>query len=227
MDQVAVWEPSFLVPASKPKIQIMYRYLLAMLSLFFVNDILAQTPGDVTLGDTRLAPGDQVRITVWRKAELSGDFVISPDGTVAHPLYREVRVSGIPLPMVEERLRTFLTRYETNPQFVILPLMRVVVAGEVRQPNILSVPPGTTVSQAIVLAGGPSERGKLETVQLVRENRSVTVDLTRPDSDEGQIPVRSGDQVIVDRRGAPFREYISPIASSVAAIAAIVSIFLR
>jgi polysaccharide export outer membrane protein len=209
----------------------MYRFstvvFLLLATLSTGPTLAAQSTEAPGVADIRLAPGDQLRITVWRKPELSGDFVIAQDGTVGHPLYREVQVAGLLMPAVEDRLRTFLTKYETNPQFVILPLIRVVVAGEVRQPNLLAVPPGTTVTQAVVLGGGPTERGRLDRVQVVREGHAVTIDLTRPGSDEGQIPVRSGDQIVVERRGTPMRDFISPIASSVAAIAAIVSVLRR
>src|SRR5688572_4485310 len=66
-----------------------------------------------------LNPGDVVRITVWRKPELSGEFVIAADGTVSHPLYRDVRVTGLPLDAVDARIREFLGKLEANPQFVI------------------------------------------------------------------------------------------------------------
>ena len=69
-----------------------------------------------------LNPGDVLRITVWRKPELSGEFIIATDGTVSHPLYRSVRVTGIPLPAVETRIREFLGMLEENPQFVVEPL---------------------------------------------------------------------------------------------------------
>ena len=31
-----------------------------------------------------LSPGDSVRIVVWRKPEMSGDFIVGPDGTITH-----------------------------------------------------------------------------------------------------------------------------------------------
>jgi protein involved in polysaccharide export with SLBB domain len=43
-----------------------------------------------------LSPGDSVRIVVWRKPEFSGDFVVAPNGTITHPLFRAVQVGGIP-----------------------------------------------------------------------------------------------------------------------------------
>src|SRR6476661_3509710 len=120
-----------------------------------------------------LNPGDQVRIAVWRNPELSGDFTVAANGTLTHPLYREIQVTGIPISAVEDRLRTFLSRYTTNPQFVISPLVKVVVSGEVRTPNVLSVPPETTVAQAIVLAGGPTAAAQLGHVRLLRDRQEI------------------------------------------------------
>jgi polysaccharide export outer membrane protein len=174
-----------------------------------------------------LKPGDQLRIVVWRKPEMSGDFQIAGNGTITHPLYREVPVTGVPLSVVEERLRVFLAKYETNPQFVIQPLVKVVVAGEVRTPNIFSVPPETTIGQALVLAGGPTERGNLRSVRLIRDGQTITIDLTGPDAEASVLQIRSGDQLVVARRRGSALNVVAPITSSIAALAAIVSLFLR
>ena len=144
--------------------------------------------------------GDQVRIVVWRNPELSGDFVVSANGTLNHPLYREIQVTGIPITSVEDRLRAFLTRYTTNPQFVIQPLVKVVVSGEVRSPNLLSVPPETTVAQAVVLAGGPTPIAKLDRVRLLRQGQEITVNLNSADSQAAALQIRSGDQIVVPAR---------------------------
>src|SRR4051812_20406863 len=84
-----------------------------------------------------LTPGDIMKITVWRHPELTGDFVVGSDGTLAHPLYRVLRVANTPLPQVEAELRRFLTQYDANPAFSLAPLMRVYIVGQVRAPNIL------------------------------------------------------------------------------------------
>jgi protein involved in polysaccharide export with SLBB domain len=174
-----------------------------------------------------LNPGDQVRIVVWRNPELSGDFTVAANGTLTHPLYREVQVTGIPISEVEDRLRTFLTRYTTNPQFVIQPLVKIIVSGEVRSPNLFAVPPETTVSQAIVLAGGPNAGAALDRVRLRREGQEIIVDMNRPDSQAATLQIRSGDQIQVPRAGNSFRDYIGPAASTVAALVSIASFVLR
>ncbi len=174
-----------------------------------------------------LSPGDFIKIVVWRREEFSGEFLISPDGTIIHPLYREVQVTGVPLATVEARLRTFLTRYETNPQFVIQPLVRIIVGGEVRTPNIISVPPGTTLTQAIALSGGPTDRGDIRNVRLYRSGSEVRIDLSKPDTNAGLIQIRSGDQLILGRRRSSLLQIIGPVTSTIAAAAAVASIVTR
>ena len=177
-------------------------------------------------GTSALNAGDVVRITVWRKPEMSGEFVIAADGSVAHPLYREVRVTGLTMQAIETRLRTFLERFEANPQFVIEPLVRVAVGGEVRQPNLYSLRPETSITQAIALAGGPTELGRRDRVRLVRESREIVVDLRRPGAEWARTPVRSGDQILVERRRAIFRDYVAPTISVLGGLAAVVSVII-
>lgn len=199
---------------------------LVSFSLIFSTPAPAQTSGTDTSGVV-LAPGDAIRITVWRNPELSGEFTIGPDGTITHPLYRELKVTGIPLSAVEDRLRTFLSRFETTPAFVMLPEIRIVVAGEVRQPNILAVPVGTSVVEAIALAGGPTERGQMDHVQLLRDRGSQILDLRRANAQASHVLVRSGDQIVVPRARNVMQDYVVPSSSILAGLAAISTLILQ
>jgi polysaccharide export outer membrane protein len=174
------------------------RIASALIALGASSPLVAQnTDTNSPVALTGLNPGDEIRIVVWRKPEFSGDFPIAANGTITHPLYREVQVTGVPLSVVEDRLRTFLTRYETTPQFVIQPLVRIIVGGEVRTPNIYSVPPETTIAQAIALAGGANDRAELRQVSVIRDKQAIKFDVSRPESDAGVLQIRSGDQILV------------------------------
>jgi polysaccharide export outer membrane protein len=197
--------------------------LLAFVAVFPVSaSARAQTTSPQGLG-----PGDQVRIIVYKGEEFSGLFTIAADGTIVHPLFREINVIGVPLSTVEDRIRTFLLKYQTNPQFVIEPLVRIIVGGEVRTPNVYSVPPQTTVAQAIALAGGPTDRASLSKVTIIRDRQEVRMDVTRADSDASVLQIRSGDQILIGRRSPPVTNLVGVVASSVAAVAAVLSILLR
>lgn len=174
-----------------------------------------------------LRPGDAVKITVWRKPELSGQFTVAVNGSIAHPLYRSVTVTGLSLPALESRLRTFLEEYEASPQFVVEPLFRVTIGGEVARPNLYTLGPETSVSQAVALAGGPTERGYDDRIRLLRDGVTTTIDLTKPDASVTQLAIQSGDEILVDRRRAIFREYITPVITIIGAAAAVTSAFLR
>jgi polysaccharide biosynthesis/export protein len=204
------------------------RAVLIIVGMFAASGLSAQ---GVAAPDTPsgqfISPGDQIRIVVWRKPEMSGDFAVAGNGTILHPLYREVQVTGVPLSVVEDRLRTFLLRYDTNPQFVIQPLVRVIVGGEVRSPNIYPVPPETTVQQAVAMAGGPTDRGALDDVRMVRDRQEVRVDLSRPNSEAALLQIRSGDVILIGRRGTGIRDFVAPVASSLGLIASLITVFRR
>jgi polysaccharide biosynthesis/export protein len=178
-------------------------------------------------GRQGLAPGDVIRITVWRQPELSGDFRITADGSIAHPLYQAVDLRNVPLAEVAGRLRTFLTRLTTDPQVVVEPMLSVSVGGEVRTPGRLTVPLGTTVSQAIAQAGGGSDQANMRKVRLVRGSQEQRIDLTDLRINKGALPVESGDQIFLSRRSNAFRDVIGPLASVLGAGAAIISIIRR
>ncbi|MBA2670003.1 MAG: polysaccharide export protein [Gemmatimonadetes bacterium] len=174
-----------------------------------------------------LRPGDALRVTVWRQAELSGEFEIAGDSTLAHPLYQQVKVAGLPLAEVRQRLLRFLSQFEENPQVALVPLLRVAVGGEVRQPSLYTFPPELTVTQAVARAGGPTERGRLDQVVLIRGGERVVFDASDARSSAATVLVRSGDQILVPRRRNLFREYIAPAASVAGAAASIVNVILR
>lgn len=175
-----------------------------------------------------LSPGDAVRIAVWRNPELSADTVrVGADGTLKHPLYQGIQVAGIPMTTVRTRIQEFLSRYTQNPQFTIDPLFRVTVGGEVRQPRLMALPEETTLLQALALAGGPTERGRMDQVTLVRGGQPRVVDFTNASDPLANAPIQSGDQLVVPRRRDTFRDYVVPSAGIIGALAAVANLILR
>lgn len=188
-----------------------------------VSNVAAQTSEQPTAG-TMLRPGDAVRITVWRRPDLTGEFAISTDGTIAHPILQQAQVANIPLGEVESRIAALLRTFEGDAEFVVTPLIRVGVAGEVRQPNLYLLTPDMTIANAVASAGGPTERGRLDRVTLLRGGSSQRLDLVDPSGVGAGLTVQSGDQILVSRRRDILREYIMPVSSIVAAVAALIRV---
>jgi protein involved in polysaccharide export with SLBB domain len=135
-----------------------------------------------------------------------------------------VHVAGRPLPEVQTAVGENLGRFVTNPQFVVQPLLQVAVEGEVSAPKLYQLPPETSLRQAISLAGGPGARARLDRVRLIRGDATYTVDLSS-ELGSGRMLVHSGDEIFVPRRRDVLREVIQPMASIVAAAAALVNLY--
>jgi polysaccharide export outer membrane protein len=157
---------------------------------------------------------------------MSGDFIVGPDGTITHPLYRAVQVGGIPFATAQNNLRTFLARFEQDPQFVAEPLVRVAISGEVGRAQVFALRPETSIAEAIAQAGGPNQFAKRDRVRILRREaggrqREFFVDLLEPQGAAATLRVHSGDQIVVDRRKSFFRDILIPTLTVIGSAASI------
>ena len=81
--------------------------------------------------------------------------------------------------------------------------VRVKVVGEVVQPGEVNVPPNSSISSAVAIAGGPTEDAQLTNVSLVRKSNSGQIEQEEIDLrnlvDDYQI--QDGDVVVVAKKG--------------------------
>lgn len=190
------------------------------------SSAFAQSPAPSNSDQVVLSPGDSVRIVVWRKPEMSGDFIVSKDNTVSHPLYRVVQVGGVPFSTAEVNIRNFLARFEQDPQFVAEPLVRIAVSGEVGKPQVFAVRPETSIAEAVAQAGGPTQNAKRDRITVLRKEangrqRELFVNLVDPEHASASIRVHSGDQIVVDRRKSLFRDVLVPVFTVIGSVASI------
>lgn len=190
------------------------------------HPVQAQTETTVPPSGTaeELRPGDMVRVQVWRQEEFSGEFFVTDQGVIAHPLYRSIYAIRRPVNEVEEALRLFLQEFESEPNFVVEAFFQVAVSGHVRQPSVYPLRPGTTVAEAVAQAGGVTEQGRLEGVILRRGGSEYRVDLTDTTGRAREVTIRSGDEIAVERRRNVMREYVLPIISVAGSIASIIRV---
>lgn len=199
--------------------------LLGCLGLSIAGTVFAQNPAP-SVDQVALAAGDSIRVVVWRKPEMSGDFIVGPDGTITHPLYQAVRVGGVPFATARINLRNFLARFEQDPQFVAEPMIRVAVSGEVGRPQVYALRPETTIADAVAQAGGPNQFANRERVRVLRKgsdgrHRELQLNLLEPEGYSSTVRIQSGDQIVVDRRRSFFREVFLPGLSVLGSVASI------
>lgn len=205
--------------------------LLAFLMVTGAGHLGAQAAAAATAGEAlgvdgpapTLFPGDVVEIAIWREPELSGRFPVDEEGTLVLPLLGPVEVLGVPVPDLRRRLLTAYGRELRNPSISITPLRRIHVLGEVMQPGLFPVDLTVSLAGAVALAGGTTPVGDLEKIRILRDG-VVILEGAVPTEDLASIDVRSGDQIIVDRRGWFERHSAFLVSTAIGAAGIMVSI---
>lgn len=198
--------------------------LLAGVLLFLALPLLAQSASPAAGGaaPAMLRSGDAVQVTVWQRPDLSGEFTVSGGGRLVHPILQDVVVTGVPFDEAALRLRGLLRQFVGEVQFTVAPMIRVAVGGEVRQPNLYHLEPDMTIAFAVARAGGPTDRGRMSRVLIIRDGHQYVVDVNDPADAWGAEALRSGDQILVTRRRDILREYVGPLASITSAVASLI-----
>ncbi len=158
----------------------------------------------------RVGPGDVLRISVWKRDELSQPaLTVRPDGAISLPLVGEVSAAGRSVEEIGTELQTKLEKfYQERPpvmvQVVEVRSYKVYVMGEVARAGELGPNHPVTVLQAIAMAGGFTRFATPKHVVIVRKDargeRSIPFDFDAF-LKEGQLQqnlqLQSGDTVVV------------------------------
>jgi len=203
---------------------------LSGLALTFAFALLAfplaaqQTTAPPAGGDVpTLQGGDVLRVAIWREPDLSGDFMVDESGMVTLPLLGQRRVAGIPVQRLRDELVRDYGAQLRNNSISITPLRRLSVLGEVNKPGVYPVDLTVTLSEAIAMAGGISPIGDPRRIRVVRSDGRVVNDRISAETQLAQTGVRSGDQVVVGRRGWFDRNSATVLTSAISLIATAVS----
>lgn len=123
--------------------------------------------------DQPLLPGDVLTIDVFQAAQLSRTVQIDSRGALSLPLIGTVTAAGKDIRALElEFEQLYGARYLQNPEVSIFLKestgQRVTVDGEVAKAGLYPVSPGTTLLDAIALAGGFRELADQRKVYVYR-----------------------------------------------------------
>ncbi len=148
----------------------------------------------------RLGAGDKLRITVYNEPNLTGEYSITPSGTVAFPLIGAIKAGGQTIEQVSQSVTASLAQgYVNNPHVSVevLNYRPYYILGEVARPGEFPFVNGMTIEQAVAAAGGFSYRANRNHIYIRRaratEERTVVIR-------EQPIEVQPGDTIRVGER---------------------------
>jgi polysaccharide export outer membrane protein len=147
----------------------------------------------------RLAPGDKVHVTVFNEANLSGDYVVSPDGRVTLPLAGGLQAAGLTLPQFQTAVTQLLKNgfvQDPNVTITASDLRPYYILGEVKKPGRYSYTPDLTVLNAVATAEGFTYRANTGAIYIRRasEPSEREVELT------ATTAVMPGDTIRISQR---------------------------
>jgi polysaccharide export outer membrane protein len=173
-------------------------------------NVPAASPGTETAStDYRLAPGDKLRIEVYKDDHLSQSLQIRPDGKITLPLVGDVPAAGRTSIELRDSIGTALKEYIANPVVTVIVVettpQLVVVSGEVNKPGPVSLVNGRlSIIQAIAMAGGFTDFAKRKDVLVMRKSAKGmdTLHFNYKDALDGEsrrepLQLMAGDTVIV------------------------------
>jgi polysaccharide export outer membrane protein len=132
--------------------------------------------GTSSVAGYRLGPGDQVRVTVFRHEDLSGQFQMDGEGYFAMPLVGEILGGGLSSRQLENEIEIRLKEggFLVNPQvgIEVLNYRPFYIIGEVNNPGSYQYENGMTVINAVALAGGFTYRADQDDVIINRGGSS-------------------------------------------------------
>jgi polysaccharide export outer membrane protein len=187
----------------------------------------AQTsPRDTVLGQSRLQPGDVIRLRIWREPDLSGEFPVDESGMAVFPKLGATKVATITADSLRSMLVATYSQYLRDPAIEVTFLRRVTILGAVNHPGIYPVDPTMTVHDVFALAGGTLPNGNPKHFQLRRGTQQIDVDFSQ-DTPIGRTTIRSGDELFVPERSWFSRNGIYVIGAAITATAIVVSTLVK
>lgn len=167
-----------------------------------------------------LAPGDELKITVYGQNTLDVITKIDLNGNVVIPVLGVVQTAGLSFKTLKERLKTFLGRTHnglvSTPQKSFLDVsltqirpVTVTILGDVVTPGPHIINAFATVLNALYASGGISVSGSLREVTVYRNGKKLkTIDLydfITTGKLSSDIRLMTGDIVFVPHRKSSIR----------------------
>ncbi len=153
--------------------------------------------------------GDQISVSVWEQAQISGSYTVRQDGYVSIPLVKDLRVAGATPAEAAEMIRVRLEGDIVKDARVSVSIQEsspdhVSVLGEVAEPGQFVLKPRDTILDLLAMAGGLTEFADEESIYVFRE--PIPVPLVRFDYERltnlktGGIrfKLQDGDVIIVE-----------------------------
>ena len=172
------------------------------------NGAPAAAPGVALPADYVIGPEDVLAVLFWRDKEMSGDYVVRPDGQITLPLLNDIQAAGLTPEELRDSLTKAASKLIEDPSVTVgvkaINSRKVFITGMVGKGGSYPLTSPTTVVQLISIAGGLQEFADEKKILIVRVEKGQQVaykfnykDFAKGKNLKQNIQLKPGDQVIV------------------------------
>lgn len=176
------------------------------------SNAIAEEAAEVLQNEPRativLFPGLNANLTT-----MDGAVEVKPDGKVAVPRIGDVQAAGYDVEELTIRIEEAVEQYTFNPVEVLARITRatgsrIYVGGEVALPGVYPLAATPTALQAVIMARGPMNTSRMNSVVVVRRNpdgkpyvfKTNLARALKQGATENDIPLRPFDVVFVPKK---------------------------
>jgi protein involved in polysaccharide export with SLBB domain len=181
-------------------------------------------------GDFRL--GDRIVLTVAGEPELPDTVPVEAGPLMNLPLFGDISLRGVLRSEIEEHLTKELGAFIRDPRVRAQALMRLSIQGSVGDPGFFVVPADMLLTEALMVAGGPTGNSNLD---RLRVERGGEVLLEGDEAQEAlrlgrtldQLNLEAGDQVVLPERTGGFFSSIGLITGVIGSVTYLIYLVAR
>lgn len=155
-----------------------------------------------------IGPEDVIAVLVREEKDMSGDFVVRPDGQITIPILNDIAAAGLTPEQLREALTKAASKFLTEPTVTVgvkqINSRKVHITGNIGKPGAYQLTSSMTVVQLIAAAGGLHEFADSKKIMIVREEggKQVAYKFNYKDFVSGKnlkqnIELKPGDTVVV------------------------------
>lgn len=183
------------------------KFFISTISLFFV--LISFTPVVLAVDQSyHIGPSDVLEISVWKDPNLSRRVVVPPDGIIAFPLIKAIKVTDLTVAdlqkIVTQALSEFIPEATVTVMLLEINSLRAYVIGKVNNPGEFPINMETNVMQILAKAEGLNPFASKGSIKILRQqgNKVIKIPFDYGDVEKGKnleqnIILKSGDVVVV------------------------------
>lgn len=155
-----------------------------------------------------IGPGDEVKVLLWGRVNAQHTLIVDRDGKITIPQIGPIPVAGMTFEEMSKHLieqAGQIVGANIDVTMGSLKTIPIFVLGDVRRPGAYTIGSFATITDALLIAGGPTGIGTMRNIQLKRKDKIITTfdlyDLLLKGDKSKDMILQAGDVVFVPVTG--------------------------